>query len=99
MQEYGSIEMPLTGGPGYKSFMVLQWGESVVPNTEYLLISIGWLEYWIVAEVVGARYIDGERALEVSKVSTLTTPRDGQFDAANGFENEVKGRRQLIVYI
>lgn len=70
----GRIDIPLAGGTGYGTFEISEWGQSIVLDTAYVLISVGGLEYWLVAQVEGIRRIDGEKALEVSKVSTLMVP-------------------------
>lgn len=54
----GRIDIPLAGGTDYDTFEISEWGESIAPDTAYVLISVGGLEYWLVAQVEGIRRID-----------------------------------------
>ena len=92
------VEMPPAKGKRYPSYAISDYGDSIEMDIPYVLISIGFLENWVVAEVEGVRRINGERALEVSKVSTLTIPESNQFNNANKFKKHVKGTYQLVVY-
>ena len=67
------VRVPSLDGIGNKTFEVTAWGrpELIQPNVPYLLIGTDKSVYWIVAQAVGSRRIDGFRGLEVSKLSTI----------------------------
>lgn len=91
----GSVYIPLAGGGGgYDAFNFSDWGKGIVKKTTYLLISVGNLQHWVVARAEGVRRIEGKRALEVSKVSTLTI----SYSDHSTFKRRVRGRSQLVVY-
>ena len=98
------IEMPLmarTEGESYGEFEVSEGGEEVEENTPYLLISIGSLKYWVVAQFEGWRRIDGERAFQVSKVSTLTldeTHSPFEDQDLRSIRRKLAGKPHLVVY-
>ena len=95
---YCTVDIPLEYSGGYKSMMVTSWGDSISPDSEYALISIGCCLYWIVAEVVGVRRIDGERALEVTKVSTVSIPETDRLASGTVRPGRVNYSRRFVVY-
>lgn len=102
-EECGSVEMRLAGGNKHGTFTVSEWGESIASDNTYVLVSVGALKNWVVAEVVGSRRIEGKRALEVSKVSTLTIPESHSMGSSaqsrsDQFTKRVKGEQLLVVW-
>ena len=103
-QRRAYIEMPQithTEERLFWEFKISEGGEQVKEDTPYLLISIGYLKSWVVAKFEGWRRIDGERAFEVSKVSTITideTYNPFEYQDVSGIRHKVLGKTQLIVY-
>lgn len=95
----GSVEMPLARSSDYGTFSVTEWGSLIVEGTAYLLISVGSLQNWVVAQAVGSRRIGDKRALEVSKISTVTIPESRSPEYSPGtFKQRVKVVHQLVVW-
>lgn len=97
-----TIEMPLVGEADYRSFVVTKCGDSILPDTEYVLVSVSsfWSkDIWVVAEVKGVRRINGEKAIELSKVSTMIIPDSHDYtDSSLFFLRLIKGRKRLVVW-
>ena len=96
-----SVEIPLKGAAECCSIEATEWGESILPGSTYHLISTGWLKYWIVAQVEGMRCINGERALQVSKISTLIIPDSYSpiwIPREEQFIEKLDGSYQLVVW-
>ena len=92
------VEVPSAREGGILSFRISQMGKTVLSeNTSYLLVSVGNLMYWVVAVEEGVQRIHEERALEVSKVSTLTIS-DPSANYRRFIDYVLKSKRRLIVY-
>ena len=91
----GTVEIPLAERSGHESFEVSEWGTSATfdPSAPYLLVGVGKLKYWVVAQYYGVRRINGLRAIEVSKTSTLTIPGS---DLDNKDNKELKHKVQVL---
>ena len=97
---HDAVQIPLADGTGYGAFSISEWDHPIPRGAKYLLISVGKLKYWVVAQIEGIRRINGERALEVSQVSTLTIPDFLQSSAHYDLllKDQVKGGIRLVVY-
>ena len=71
-QSSATVELPFAHRRAV--FEASDVGQEIDADFEYVLISVGHFDYWLVGELVGTRRIRDERALEVSKISTLRIP-------------------------
>ena len=97
-QDYAYATIRSARGAGSNRFCISQWGTPIEPGVSYVLVGVGDLKYWVVALYKGTRIIQGVKALEVAKVSTLTIPDSDESENPNQFRRKVDGSVQLVVY-
>ena len=70
-----SIDISSPDGANFTTNEVITLTEDFEPDIEYLLVGVGQVNIWVVAKAAGFRRVNGNRALEALKVSTLRIER------------------------